>query len=168
MNMPNPQMPPTGVPQAQPQSPVDAITQLLLKTVARTNDLSIEIQSKAVLTLAQAIAQFQQQQPTSIPPEQQFALETQKMQMEHQLKLQELQLKQEAHSQEMALKQDTHQQDQRRQDEQHQQQLSLSSFQARQQAEQQQHQQALNSQKLSSDIAIKEKQAAQRSTPSGE
>jgi hypothetical protein len=154
--------------QAQaPQDPVQAITQLLLKTVSR-NDLNADIQAKNILTLAQAISQLTQQQPAQIPAEQQFQLEVQKLQLEHELKLQELQLKQEMHEQEMALKEEAHQNDQRRQDESHQQNLQLNNFQAGQQANQQQHQQALAEQKLSNDHAIKQKQAAQRPAPKGE
>lgn len=90
----------------QPPTIQDAVQQTinLFAQISQRQDLNIDVQTKALLTLAQAHAQLTDQQPASIPPEQQMQLEVAKMEQEHALKQQELQHKQSLAEQEFALK----------------------------------------------------------------
>lgn len=66
----------------QPQDPTEAIIGLIMKRAQETT-LNAEVQAKVLLTLAQAFAQLNQEQPQQIPPEAQYQLEITKIQMEH-------------------------------------------------------------------------------------
>lgn len=155
------------IPPQQPPAPdpVQAITELLIKTVNNMG-LNTDVQSKAILTLAQAITALQTSQPEQIPAQAQFEMEVAKMKLEHGLKQQEMehkiQLETQAQQHKMGLEAQKAQADMMIKQQQANQQAGLQERQAQMNEAKTAHDQSMKQESNDASIEAQKKQAAQK------